>query len=253
MSLSSPSRFVSPYLPPPCSHAWLGTVGKLLDTVFGFLSSASEDTRVWIDCIAINQHGDTNGAQNKADVSAFEDVLQLCGGGTIVVVDMGSGTNPASRGWCLYEWDYTLHYHGPDGLHMTVRGGRMPSITAGMMRSRHMTQDMCRGGGGGASLTAPRCCNGGVAEGGKRVGFKTKFTLPMHWNLLTWPSGHEFRRPGRCCGRHQCRQCQVPIPVRCRHDPRQHPVSELTLGHGFVMHCVFSHPSPASSLVVGRS
>ena len=110
---------------PPCtsSHAWLGTVGKLLDTVFGFLSSASEDTRVWIDCVAINQHGDTNVAQNKADVSAFEDVLQLCGGGTIVVVDMASGTNPASRGWCLYEWDHTLHFHGPDGLHMTVRGG----------------------------------------------------------------------------------------------------------------------------------
>ena len=60
-------------------------------------------------------------SQNKEDVSAFEDVLQLCNGGTIVVVDMARGTNPASRAWCLYEWSHTLHYHGPDGLHMTVR------------------------------------------------------------------------------------------------------------------------------------
>ncbi len=37
------------------SHAWLGTVGKLFDTVLNFLSSASEETCVWIDCIAINQ------------------------------------------------------------------------------------------------------------------------------------------------------------------------------------------------------
>ena len=126
MPAPAPSSPIKPanYMPPPSSHAWLGTVGKLLDTVFGFLSSASEDTRVWIDCVAINQHDKTNAAQNKADVSAFEDVLQLCGGGTIVVVDMASGTNPASRGWCLYEWDHTLHYHGPDGLHMTVRGRR---------------------------------------------------------------------------------------------------------------------------------
>ena len=40
--------------------------------------------------------------QNKADVSAFEYVLKQCRGGTIVVVDMGSGTSPCSRAWCLY-------------------------------------------------------------------------------------------------------------------------------------------------------
>ncbi|GAX81308.1 hypothetical protein CEUSTIGMA_g8739.t1 [Chlamydomonas eustigma] len=100
------------------SHAWLGTVCKLFDTITSFLSSASDETCIWIDCIAINQHGDTNPEQNQADVAAFEDVLQLCSGGTIVVVDMANGCNPASRAWCLYEWDYTLHYHGPDGLHL---------------------------------------------------------------------------------------------------------------------------------------
>ncbi len=51
------SRLLS-LLSPPLSHAWLGTVAKLMDTVFAFLSAASEDTRVWIDCVAINQHGD---------------------------------------------------------------------------------------------------------------------------------------------------------------------------------------------------
>ena len=49
---------LSSLLSPPLSHAWLGTVAKLMDTVFAFLSAASEDTRVWIDCVAINQHGD---------------------------------------------------------------------------------------------------------------------------------------------------------------------------------------------------
>jgi hypothetical protein len=41
-------------------------------------------------------------AQNKADVSAFEHVLKQCSGGTIVVVDIGSGTSPCTRAWCLY-------------------------------------------------------------------------------------------------------------------------------------------------------
>ncbi|GAX78217.1 hypothetical protein CEUSTIGMA_g5659.t1 [Chlamydomonas eustigma] len=100
------------------SHAWLGTVSKLFDTIFSFLRSASEDTQVWIDFVAVNQHGETNASQNRDDVSAFEDVLQLCHSGTIVVVDVASGCNPASRAWCLYEWDHTLLYHGPDGLHM---------------------------------------------------------------------------------------------------------------------------------------
>ena len=37
-------------------------------------------------------------------------------------------------------------------LHMTVKGGGMPSNTAGMMRSLHMMQDMCRGGEAHPSL-----------------------------------------------------------------------------------------------------
>ena len=43
-------------------------------------------------------------AQNKGDVSAFENVLVKCKGGTIVVVDMvhEDSISPASRAWCLY-------------------------------------------------------------------------------------------------------------------------------------------------------
>ncbi len=80
------------------SHAWKGTFSKLVETVFAFLSNASDETRVWIDCIAINQHGDTCPEQNAADVSAFETVLQSCKAGTIVVVDLDK-CNPASRAW----------------------------------------------------------------------------------------------------------------------------------------------------------
>ncbi len=76
---------------------------------------ASEDTCVWLDFVAINQH--EGFAQNKADVQAFEDCLKQCTGGTLVVVDH-KRCNPATRGWCLYEWDHTLLHHGPDGLHM---------------------------------------------------------------------------------------------------------------------------------------
>ncbi|GAX72581.1 hypothetical protein CEUSTIGMA_g37.t1 [Chlamydomonas eustigma] len=99
------------------SHAWNGAWTKLVDTVENYLMSASDTTCVWIDCVAINQHSDTNKAQNQADVAAFENVLKVCTGGTIVVIDMPR-CNPATRSWCMYEWDHTLHYHGPDGLHM---------------------------------------------------------------------------------------------------------------------------------------
>ena len=51
--------------------------------------------------VAINQHGDTNAAQNKADVRAFTSVLKQCSAGTIVVVDMAR-CNPATRSWCIY-------------------------------------------------------------------------------------------------------------------------------------------------------
>ena len=41
--VGTPSYFIS--------HAWKGTFPKLLKSVFAFLSNASEDTRVWIDCL----------------------------------------------------------------------------------------------------------------------------------------------------------------------------------------------------------
>ncbi len=62
------------------------------------------------------------GTPTNAISNPNQTALQVCSDGTIVVVDMASGCNPASRAWCLYEWDYTLHYHGADGLHMTVSG-----------------------------------------------------------------------------------------------------------------------------------
>ena len=83
-----------------------------------YLSVADDRTCVWIDVLAINQH--SSSPENAADVAAFESVLQGCTGGTIVVIDMAK-CNPATRSWCLYEWDHTLLYHGPDGLHVTVR------------------------------------------------------------------------------------------------------------------------------------
>lgn len=45
------------------SHAWKGTLAKLLDAVETFLASAAEETCVWIDCVAVNQHDDTNPEQ----------------------------------------------------------------------------------------------------------------------------------------------------------------------------------------------
>jgi hypothetical protein len=99
------------------SHAWKSTVGYLINTIERFLASASDSTCVWIDFLAINQHSAGNPEQNKADVAAFEDVLKICEGGTLVVIDMEK-CNTASRAWCLFEWDHTLHLHGQDGLHM---------------------------------------------------------------------------------------------------------------------------------------
>ena len=96
------------------SHAWKGTVQKLINTTANVLRNASDHTRVWIDCVAINQHRDTCPEINKADVASFERTIVACKG-TIVVVDMVK-CNPATRGWCLYEWDKALKYHGYDGL-----------------------------------------------------------------------------------------------------------------------------------------
>ena len=47
-------------------------------------------------------------------MDSFESTIEACQG-TIVVVEMDK-CNPATRGWCLYEWDKALTYHGYDGL-----------------------------------------------------------------------------------------------------------------------------------------
>ncbi len=82
------------------SHAWKSTPAKLFDTIEEFLVHASDDTCVWLDFVAINQHEEF--AQSNEDVLAFEACLKHCRGGTIVVVDQ-QRCNPATRGWCLYE------------------------------------------------------------------------------------------------------------------------------------------------------
>ena len=87
------------------SHAWMGSFKKLLTTVLHFLDAASkENTFVWIDCVAVNQHRHTEMAQeqNRTDVAAFKNVVQISSSGTVVVVD-ALRCNPASRAWCIYE------------------------------------------------------------------------------------------------------------------------------------------------------
>jgi hypothetical protein len=76
---------------------------------------------VWCDFVAVNQHPHGDGVshhENQEDVAAFKAVLKKCIGGTIVVCDVRY--NPATRGWCIYEWDHTILFHGPDGLHMPL-------------------------------------------------------------------------------------------------------------------------------------
>ena len=96
------------------SHAWKGTFKQLERSISNFLRNASEHTSVWIDFIAVNQHSKTCPLINKADVASFESTVKICRG-TIVIVDMAH-CNPASRGWCLFEWDKALKHHGFDGL-----------------------------------------------------------------------------------------------------------------------------------------
>ena len=99
------------------SHAWKSPLVKLIDTVLDFLRDAPDGTCVWIDVLAINQHKYTRPEVNKADVAAFEHTLKICTAGTIVVFDKPT-CNPATRGWCLFEWDHTVLFHGLDGLHL---------------------------------------------------------------------------------------------------------------------------------------
>ena len=71
-----------------------------METVLSYLRDASDSTFVWLDIFAVNQHHDTNLAQNQADVAAFKLVLEMCEAGTIVVVDLVK-CPPSWRAWCL--------------------------------------------------------------------------------------------------------------------------------------------------------
>ncbi|KAG2452109.1 hypothetical protein HYH02_003143 [Chlamydomonas schloesseri] len=101
------------------SHAWSNSIELLFSKVFEFLSSASdEDTRVWLDVLAVCQHEDRQ-PEHRNDIGAFPDVVKACSSGTLVIMDL-SRCNPASRAWCVFEWAHTLAAHGPDGLHMAL-------------------------------------------------------------------------------------------------------------------------------------
>ncbi|KAG2423194.1 hypothetical protein HXX76_010962 [Chlamydomonas incerta] len=101
------------------SHAWSNSIELLFSKVFEFLSSASDDdTRVWLDVLAVCQHEDRQ-PEHRNDIGAFPDVVKACSSGTLVIMDL-SRCNPASRAWCVFEWAHTLAAHGPDGLHMAL-------------------------------------------------------------------------------------------------------------------------------------
>ena len=110
------------------SHAWKGRFARLVKAVKNHLRNAPDHTRVWIDCFAVNQHQDTMPDVNKADVASFDATIQQCRGGTIVVVDM-ERCNPASRGWCLYEWDNTV-LPWSQGLVMVGMTSKIANIVA---------------------------------------------------------------------------------------------------------------------------
>ena len=78
----------------------MGTFSQLVYCVFAFLGNAADDTGVWLDVVAVNQHKDN--PQNKQDVASFEATLKLCTAGTIVAVDMAL-CSPATRGWCKWH------------------------------------------------------------------------------------------------------------------------------------------------------
>ena len=46
------------------SHAWQGRFINVVAAVFSRLRNASDDTAVWLDIIAVNQHNDTRPASN---------------------------------------------------------------------------------------------------------------------------------------------------------------------------------------------
>ncbi|KAG2422512.1 hypothetical protein HXX76_015980 [Chlamydomonas incerta] len=101
------------------SHAWKNKVSLLIDFILDdLLVLADEGVAVWIDILAVNQHEETD--EHDYDIAAFADVIKVCSGGTIVVMDVEQ-CNPSTRGWCIYEWSSTLAAHGDGGLHMTFR------------------------------------------------------------------------------------------------------------------------------------
>ena len=53
--------------------------------------------------------------QNQEDVRAFQDVLQTTLDGTLVVADFIHCVT-STRAWCLFEWDFTIFYHGREAL-----------------------------------------------------------------------------------------------------------------------------------------
>jgi hypothetical protein len=67
----------------------------LIEHVESFLAAAGERTAVWIDNLSVCQHGSS--PANRQDVEAFAAVVDVCAGGTIVVMDV-ENCNPASRG-----------------------------------------------------------------------------------------------------------------------------------------------------------
>ena len=51
------------------SHAWQGRFVSLVDGVLRVLRNASDDTAVWLDFVAVNQHNDTRPAMNQVSFS----------------------------------------------------------------------------------------------------------------------------------------------------------------------------------------
>ena len=99
-----PSLFVS--------HAWKGSFAVLVDQVIAHAEKQgfSDDYCVWMDMWAINQHSSkdckqSSRKQNQEDVAAFQDVLQTCLDGTLVVCDFEK-CETQTRAWCLFEWDW---------------------------------------------------------------------------------------------------------------------------------------------------
>jgi hypothetical protein len=111
---TAPSLFIS--------HAWKGRFFKLADEVLAYAqkSGLSDDYAVWMDMWAVNQHysNDFSKNQNHDDVMAFQEVLQTCLNGTLVVCDFEK-CETQSRAWCLFEWDWTMYYHGREALQFT--------------------------------------------------------------------------------------------------------------------------------------